>query len=271
MVDITDKQFDDLRNIMHRRTGVFLKETKKPLIVTRLRKRLEILEFTSYDQYIALLNQGGSPEMEFFINAITTNETYFFRHTKQFNYLMDTVLPALHEAKRAATIWSAACSTGEEPYSLAIVCNEYCKKKRDFTPRLHATDVNSDVVRFSQEGMYPERSLRETPAALQKLYFKGIETEGKIKKTMFKIDDAIKRRVSFGTHNLLQPFKHTNLDVVFLRNVMIYFQSDVKQKVVSLIQDKVVSGGYLFISLSESLNDVQSEFKFVTSGIYQKQ
>jgi chemotaxis protein methyltransferase CheR len=270
MLDITDTAFQKLRDIMHKRTGVYLKETKKPLLVTRLRKRLEELNLKSYDQYIALLSQPNTSEMEFFINAVTTNETYFFRHTKQFNYLLDTILPELHSRKRSATIWSAACSTGEEPYSLAIACHEFYKKNRNFTAKIHATDINSDVVSFSKEGLYPERSLRETPPSIQKLYFVPVETEGKIKKTFFKIDDTIKKKVQFGTHNLLEPFRHGAIDVVFLRNVMIYFQSDVKQKVVSLIYDKVVSGGYLFISLSESLNDVKSGFRFIQSGIYQK-
>jgi chemotaxis protein methyltransferase CheR len=270
MVDITDSQFDELRNIMHTRTGVYLKETKKPLIVTRLRKRLEELHLTTYDQYIAKLKVAGSSELEYFINAITTNETYFFRHTRQFNYLLDTVFPALYEKKRSASLWSAACSTGEEPYSLAIAANEFSKKHRDFTTKIYATDVNSEVVKFSKEGLYPDRSLRETPESIQKLYFKAVEVEGRIKKTVYKIDEGIKKKVTFGTHNLLSSFNQANLDIVFLRNVMIYFQSDIKQKVVSLIQDKVISGGYLFISLSESLNDIKTEFKFVQSGIYQK-
>lgn len=270
MLEITDRDFTELRDIMHKRTGVFLKETKKPLVVTRLRKRLEELGIKNYSEYLTRLKAPQSTELEFFINAITTNETYFFRHTKQFNYLLDTVLPALHGQKRSATLWSAACSTGEEPYSLAIVCNEFSKKNRGFTAKIFATDVNSDVVEFSKKGVYPERSLRETPEEIKKLYFKPVEADTKFKKTLFALDPALKAKVQFGTHNLLEPFRHGNIDVVFLRNVMIYFQSDIKQKVVTNIQARVAAQGYLFISLSESLNDIRSDFSFIHSGIYRK-
>lgn len=274
MLQITDEEFDKIKDIMFRRTGVFLKPTKKPLVVTRLRKRLEELQLEKFSNYVLLLENPQSPEFESFVNAITTNETYFFRHQKQFDYLRDVLIPHIREEKKklgrpGMRIWSAACSTGEEPYSIAMLCNEYSLINPGMTFSIQASDVNSEVLRVSKEGIYFDRSLRETPEAYKKKYFLQ-KTEEKINRSVFELDQKVKRLVEFRQHNLLKPPFQKNVDVVFLRNVMIYFKSETKQKVVDFIEQAILPGGYLFISLSESLNDIQTKFKFVQSGIYQK-
>lgn len=276
MIDITDIEFDRIRQIMHKRTGVFLKETKKPLVVTRLRKRIEELKLTSFSAYIPLLEKHNSSELEFFINAITTNETYFFRHYKQFEYLENEVLPGLIAEKKKAganqiRIWSAASSTGEEPYSLAILCSEVSRRNPGTEFKIYASDINSTVLAYAKEGRYPERSLRETPPQYIKKYFSRQEVGDRIKRIEYVIDPLLAKKVEFKQHNLLQPFHMRGIDIVFLRNVMIYFDQPVKEKVVQTIQANVSADGYIFISLSESLNDVDSDFVFVKSGIYRKQ
>ncbi len=276
MLSITDKEFNQIKEIMHKRTGVFLKPSKKPLVMTRLRKRMEELGLKTYEEYIALLRGANSQELESFINAITTNETYFFRHTAQFNYLFETILPEIVQqksdaGKRGVFFWSAACSTGEEPYSLAITCNEYFKEHKNIVPQIMATDVNSDVINVARKGVYPARSFRNMPDALKEKYFDPVDSTGPIPRIDFAIKKSVKAKVKFKSHNLLNVFAGDPVDVVFLRNVMIYFQRDVRQKVVSLIESKVIKGGYLFISLSESLNDITTRFQMVSSGIYKKE
>ncbi len=272
-ININDDEFDRIREIMHKKTGVFLKDSKKPLVTARLRKRLETLNLNSYNEYIKLLESSGSNELEFFINAITTNETYLFRHIKQFEILEKTVLPEfLSKGKNSLTIWSAAASTGEEPYSIAIVCNEFALKNKQFMYKIYATDINSDVLSVAKEGIYFERSFRETPPEYKKKYFKEIKSDdGLISKTLYAVDDSIKRKIIYTKHNLLDMFDLIKeADIVFLRNVMIYFEKDVKEKVVTNIYKKMAKDGYLFISLSESLNDIKSDFVFFQSGVYKK-
>ena len=272
LVDLNDMEFKKICMIMHKKTGVFLKDSKKPLVTTRLRKRLEVLGLSSYKEYIAILEQPASKELEFFINAITTNETYLFRHIKQFDYLRDNILPEFLQKKiTPVTIWSAAASTGEEPYSIAITCNEFYEKNRTFNYKLYATDVNSDVIAFARDAIYTERSFRETPKEFQTKYFTSSKSDGVITKTLYSVAPKIKTKVIFGQHNLLESFKMASgINIVFLRNVMIYFEKDIKEKVVSLIYEKMAVGGYIFISLSESLNDIKTKFEFVKSGIYKK-
>ncbi len=273
LVNITDKDFEAIRDLMYEKTGVFLKPTKRTLVMTRLRTKLEELKFDSFAKYVDLLKQKGSGELEYFINALTTNETYFFRHTKQFNYLHEKVLPEYIERNKATkkvTIWCGASSTGEEPYSLAILCREFFKKHNGWNFKIYASDINSEVIDEAREGIYSERSIKEVPDSLKEKYFSGPEIDNKRKWAMYHIKDTLKNDVEYLQHNLLSVFSKTNIDIIFLRNVMIYFDHDSKQKVASNLEHNLVDRGYLFISLSESLNDVQTRFKMIYSGVYQK-
>ena len=274
MIEITDKEFEAIKELMYRRTGVHLKPTKKPLVMTRLRTRLEELKMTRFTEYIPLLERDGTPELEIFINALTTNETYFFRHTKQFNYLYETILPSLLERGSSSgfqvKIWSAASSSGEEPYSLAIACREFLKGRPGWKVNLTASDINSEVIAEAREGVFSERSIKEIPANLRDKYFAPFTGSHHRMWKEFKLSDTVINSVKFVQHNLLKPFPEKDFDIIFLRNVMIYFDPESKQKVVNNVLASLKPGGHLFISLSESLNDVQCGVTQVASGIYQK-
>ncbi|MCA9400486.1 MAG: protein-glutamate O-methyltransferase CheR [Candidatus Omnitrophica bacterium] len=275
MLTITDKEFQQIRDLMYTRTGVNLKETKKPLIISRLRKRLEELNLSAFTEYIPMISGTNTAEFEYFVNAITTNETYFFRHSKQFNFLFETAFPTIlqrrmKEGKKEIRIWSGASSTGEEPYSLAITAKEFMMKNPGVRVTLYASDINTEVLNSAKEGIYGERSLKElSPAMIQK-YFKTFMSEGRVARKLFQTNDEIRKMVQFHQHNLLKVFPSRMVDIIFLRNVMIYFDKETKQKVVSNLMNNLVPGGYFFISLSESLNDVKSEMQFLQTGIYQK-
>ena len=274
LIDITKKEFEAIKEVMYTKTGVFLKDTKKPLVSSRLRKRMEELGLKKFSEYIPKLKEGGTQELEILINALTTNETYFFRHTKQFNYLYEKALPFVMGKKklgqnRVIRIWSGACSTGEEPYSLAISCREFFKEKRDWKVEIYATDVNSEVLDFAQAGKYRERSLKEVPDVLKKRYFdEGVAEKGGY--ATFQLKDFVRKEVKFMQHNLLKPFAQRNFDIIFLRNVLIYFDRKSKKVVVGNLENCLSPGGYLFISLAESLNDVETRLKYLETGIYQK-
>lgn len=273
MLDITQQEFDQIREIMYRRTGVALKETKKPLVLTRLRKRLEELGMTAFTSYIPQLDKSGSEELEIFINALTTNETYFFRHTKQFNYLFEKVLPAVLEMKRAQReirVWSAASSTGEEPYSLALTLKEFFKGRPGWKVTLVASDINTEVIEGAQQGIFSERSIKDVPVSLKQKYFSEAPDNDKKMWKQFQLSKEIIHGVRFTQHNLLQLFPQRDFDIIFIRNVMIYFDNESKQKVVDNAIASLAPGGYFFISLSESLNDVRNSLKSVYSGVYQR-
>lgn len=270
MLTITDKEFDGIRELLHKKTGVALKESKKPLVISRLRKRLEELNKNSFKDYIALLNNPGSNELEFFINALTTNETFFFRHSNQFNFLYEQALPEMLQlGQKNVTIWSAACSTGEEPYSLTITCKEFFKNHRGKTFKILASDVNTQVMEVAKQGIYSERSVKEASKILKERYFDVIQEDGKTAPS-FKIKDEVKKCVEFFQHNLKSPATKKDIDIIFLRNVLIYFEQDVKQLVIQLIEKALRPGGYFMISLSENLNDVDSSLETLRGGIYRK-
>lgn len=269
MPELSDSEFNRVADLMHRQTGVFLKPSKKTLVYSRLRKRIEELSFSSFSDYIKLLEKPDSEELEGFINAITTNETYFFRHAVQFNYLYEVILPEFRSSGRTSFgIWSAASSTGEEVFSIAIALAEFYKGTVPTGVRLHASDVNTQVIEQAKKGWYPVRSVRETPDTLIRKYFREVPPQRNGQ--FVELSAAIRSKVEFFQHNLQKPAPMKDLDVVFLRNVMIYFDQPVKQNVVSQIERAVKPGGYLFISLSENLNDVKSSFKLIESGMFRK-
>jgi len=260
---------------MYRHAGVRLKPTKKPLIMSRLRKRMEELQLTKLIEYIPFLEDAKTQELEVFINALTTNETYFFRHTKQFNYFFEKLLPKIVEEKsnsqaRQLRIWTAACSSGEEPYSIAIACHEFFKNRLGWHYAIFASDINSQVLQSAEKALYNERSLKEMPSSLKERYFTPVEPLEKNRPRLFKLNDDLVKKVTFRQHNLQNIFQEKNFDIIFLRNVMIYFDANIKQKVISNLENVLVPGGYLFISLSENINDVQSDFTSIAGGIYRK-
>jgi chemotaxis protein methyltransferase CheR len=268
MLTLSDSEFEDVRRVMFAQTGARLKDSKRPLIISRLRSRLEQLKLSSFSQYVKLLTPTNVEELEYFINALTTNETFFFRHTKQFNYLYEVIFPKLvSEGKQKIEIWSGASSTGEEPYSIAIALTEFSKKS-PVSFQIHASDINSEVIEDAKEGLYTERDIKEVPASLRERYFKAVPG-GKMG-IRYALSDVIKRKVDFFEHNLQHTAPIRGMDIIFLRNVLIYFERDIKEKVVNLLEPSIKPGGYFFISLSENLNDIKTNLKLIESGIFQK-
>lgn len=272
-VILTDRDFQHIQETMYARTGVLLKSSKKPLVVARLRKRLLELKMNSFSQYLSHLAKQGEAEMEILVNAITTNETFFFRHSEQFNMLYETILPEICAAREAAggelklQVWSAACSSGEEPYSLAIALLEFFKSRPRWRFKVCASDINTEVLREAAAGEYGERSIKYVSDTLKERYFRKAEAPGR---PMFVLKPMLKQYVEFRQHNLLAQWSQGMNDIIFLRNAMIYFDRDAKARVVASAEKSLRVGGYFFVSLSETLNDVSSTMKFVKSGVYKK-
>lgn len=271
-MEISQKGYEAIKKIMYDYSGVWLKETKKPLIVARLRKRIEELRLDGFENYANYVSTHKA-EKEYFLNALTTNETFMFRHKIQFDIMQQELLPEIVKKKshiEPVRILSAACSTGEEPYTLALVCEDYLSRNAGFKYTINAYDINSDVLESARNAVYNERSVSKVPPLLVKKYFQEVETGERYRRKQFKLSRSVADKVIFKRHNLLDVFRGPMADIVFLRNVMIYFNVESKQKVVNNLQQIVKPGGYLVVSLSETLNDVKSKFEFVKSGIYVK-
>jgi chemotaxis protein methyltransferase CheR len=259
---MSDAQFNALRRIIYDRSGIHFPETKKYVLESRLARRIEELGFDTYDQYTAFLSIGPYKEDEFqeMFNRITINETSFFRNEPQLNYFETLVLPPLLEARKAIKklrIWSAACSTGEEPYTLAMqVHRSLGLRLGEWHIEILGTDISEKVLVTAQEGRYTNYSIRSTPSLVTQRYF---SKNGE----MFTLDPAIRSMVRFELLNLKDSFaarRFGTWDVIFCRNVLIYFDDPMKNHCIKLFHEQLAPDGTLFIGHSETLRNTSVPF-----------
>ena len=261
---LNDNEFIIVQKLIFREVGIELQSTKKLLVQSRLLIRLLYYGFTSYLDYIRLIQINSTERIEM-INLITTNETYFFREIQHFNYLQKIIIPQ-HPFKQKLRLWSAASSVGAEAYSAAMILDS-SMAKNDW--EIIGSDINTEVIKKARVGLYPESWVSKIPIEFRKKYcLKGRgRHEGQ-----FLIDRNIVQNMDFNVGNLL---KHNTsvgqFDVIFLRNVLIYFDNDTKQIVVDNVLKNLKIGGYFFISLTENLNMLNTPFlEVVDTSIYKK-
>ena len=258
--------FRHIRDVAYQMTGIILSDHKQNMIYGRLARRLRILNLTSFDDYCALLYEN-SPESDDFINSITTNLTAFFRESHHFDYLKNQVLPDIqktNKASRRLRIWSAGCSTGEEPYSIAMTLAE-AKGFDGWDCKILATDLDSNVVAAGKSGIYRQERVTGIPTAYNK-YFKKIASEDSI-----EIREDVRKLIVFKQLNLLHEWPMRGMfDVIFCRNVVIYFDAPTQQKLFSRYANILSENGHLFIGHSENLNRVSNAFTSLGRTIYQK-
>ena len=239
-------------------------DNKKLLVQSRLLKKILHYKLNSYADYLRLVQINPSERAEM-VNLLTTNETYFFREIEHFEFLQKVIIPN-HPYKQKFRIWSAACSVGAEAYSAAMLVDQMMAKS-DW--EILGTDINSEVVEKAKLGLYPESWIEKIPTQLRSLYcLKGKgKYEGK-----FLIDRSLASNMRFEVGNLLSPDKSIGkFHLIFLRNVLIYFDDTTKQKVVDNVIDHLLPGGYFFISHTENLNILNtSRLQQVQTAIYKK-
>lgn len=259
---MSDVQFQTLAKIIQDRSGIHFPETKKYIVESRLSHRLGELDLEDFDQYIGFLTMGPyqSEEFQEMFNRITINETSFFRSEPQLSVFEEQVLPGLLEARSATKrlrIWSAACSTGEEPFTLAIILQRTLGVRlADWSIEILGTDISERALRHANDGEYSSYAMRSTPDPVKKQYFK--EQGG-----LWTVDEQTRSMVSFELHNLrdtLAARRHGSWDVIFCRNVMIYFDGDMKRRVIEMFGDQIAEDGALFIGHSENIRDVNDRF-----------
>ena len=264
--EMTNKEFEKMRALIYDLSGIYFTETKKYLLESRISKRISANNLNSFTDYIDLLKSNPNRvELDSLFNAITINETYFFRVPQQFDALENVILPEIANLKLKTNnptirIWSTATSTGEEAYTIAIIVLE---KLRPIYPQIKfeiiGTDINSSVLEIARKGIYKEYDIRNVPESLLQKYF--------IKSNLnYQLIDEVKQMVSFRQLNLYDSnalYSLAPCDVVFCANVLIYFDIPSKQKVVSDLYNLMTKGAYLFIGYSESLHGISKVFKLV--------
>ena len=254
-----------IKDYLYKETGIALNDNKQALISGRLEKRLRHYGFSSYSEYFHLL---GKPQFEhetlMAIDLLTTNETYFFREPQQFDFLTTHFLRT-HPPSQPLRFWSAASSSGEEAYTLALTVSQFSKFSQW---EIIGTDISTRMLEKARQGLYTMSAADKIPSPLLKQYcLKGRdEYEG-----FFLINSTLRRRVKFMYANLNDELPKLGLfNVIFLRNVMIYFDMPTKQRLIDRIQHHLRPGGYFIISHSESLNGINSKLQMVSPSIYQK-
>jgi chemotaxis protein methyltransferase CheR len=266
-----DAEFDFIRHVVGENAGIVLGPNKRQLVQGRLARRLRELGLPSYEAYCEYLRDAGPEELVGLINAITTNVTSFYRENHHFEALSSYMLPEAmkrNSASRRIRIWSAGCSTGEEPHCLAMVAAEVLPSSPRYDLKILATDIDSDVVAAATAGIYPvDRMSSVSPERLKRFFQKGSgQHEGC---AVAKPD--LKSMITFRTLNLLHtwPMKGP-FDVIFCRNVMIYFDQPTREKLVNRFSEMLAPGGYLCIGHSESIHAGSAPFKLVGKTIYRR-
>lgn len=260
-----DHEFAQFRDLIYRIAGISMSPAKKQLVSSRLSKRLKHCNFASFQDYFHFITSPqGKAELQVAVDSLTTNETHFFREPKHFDFLRQRVIPA-RKIGRGLRIWSAACSSGEEPYSIAMILDELLGKE---PWEVVASDISARVLEKARSGIYPVERISEIPKHyLNRYCLKGVgEYEGTL-----LIEQFLRERVRFIQHNLTEtPARMGEFDAIFLRNVMIYFDQETKRQVVSRLLPLLRPGGYFLVGHSESLNGVNDEVRAVMPAIYRK-
>ncbi|MCB1309850.1 MAG: hypothetical protein KDK30_16785 [Leptospiraceae bacterium] len=257
--DLTPGQFHRFAQFIYARSNINLKEQKITLLSNRLRKRLMALNLKSFDEYFDLISgPGGKQELVHFLEVVTTNETYFWRTTANFTMLREEILPDLLRRfpGQKLQFWSAGCSTGEEPYNIAIELVEGMKRTGVFDFQIVATDLSARVLDFAREARYAGRKIDKIPEPVLRRYFRP-DTE---KAGYYRVRDDIRERVEFRLENLFET-NRSGLHCIICRNVMIYFRREDQEVLVNRFYRALRPGGYLIVGHSESLHMLKTQFK----------
>lgn len=271
MIPITDNEYKQLTTYIQENYGIHLKDEKKVLLTGRLYGVLMQLGFSSFTEYYNYVVSDTKEEAAAtLVNKITTNHTFFMREANHFAYFEEHVLPNfIHTVRdKDLRIWSAGCSTGQEPYTLAMIINTLIgNEKLWWDTKILATDISTQVLEEARKGIYSKDEVETLPAYWKMNYFRRVDQDKQ------SITDNIKNDVIFRKFNLMEetfPFKR-KFHVIFCRNVMIYFDSIARKELINRFYEALDYGGYLFIGHSESINREEAKFKYILPAVYRKE
>ena len=268
MIRINDNEFNELVRYIKTQYGFDL-EKKRVLIEGRLASVLAEKKCNTFTDYINILKRDRTgTEVTLLLNKVTTNHTFFMREPKHFEYLKSTVLPEYEKThlQKVFHIWSAGCSAGAEAYTTVMTLYDYFgAKKSSWDTRITATDISESVLAKGRAGIYPVDMIKDVPIAWRNQYFKQVDKDN------VQIIDKLRKEVEFKTLNLMENFRFLKkFQLIFCRNVMIYFDQDTRTKLINKFYDVLEPGGYLFIGHSETIPRGTTKFEYVMPAIYKK-
>lgn len=268
MQGLTEKEFREIRELAYKIFGLDLKPGKEALVNARLARRVQELGLGSLSEYVeAVKADRTGEELERLINALTTNHTSFLREPQHFALLREAVLPPL-AGRAAIRIWSAGCSTGEEPYTILFTAAETLGQERIGSLHLLATDISTRVLEKAQAGIYPQERLEGLPPGWAQQFFQ--RGEGRWAGSV-RVKPEWRARVEFRRLNLMQDFSHLpRFHVIFCRNVMIYFDKPTQERLVARFADRLEPGGWFLIGHSEGLMGIRHGLEYVKPAVYRK-
>lgn len=270
---LKDQLFQQFSQLVYEQCGINLHEGKKALLQARLNKRLRATGIPTYKEYFEYVTSTrNTAELINFLDSVSTNLTYFFRESQHFDYLEQVLLQELIERKKSERsnrirIWSAGCSTGEEPYTLAMCVLSRLEEPQRWDFRILATDISTRVLEVAARGVYSDDKIQKVPAALRQIHFRRCaDEEGRGE---YEVAPHLKRIVSFRRLNLKDsyPFKGP-FDYIFCRNVMIYFDKKTQEDLIKRLAGYLAPGGYLFVGHSESLTGLSHPLTYVRPAVY---
>ena len=263
---LTRRQFEVIRDLVYDISGIDLRAGKEGLVQSRLSKRLRKLGLADYDDYLALVESDSSgEELSHLIDLLTTNKTSFFREAQHLDYLAERLLTPAFAERKPVRIWSAGCSSGEEPYSIAMVAKQVPGGDRSDL-RILATDLSTVVLARAKAALYEERHLDGVTPNILREYFQAVK-QGKSR--VYRVRDDLRAQVKFARLNLMDawPMKGP-FDAIFCRNVMIYFDKETQERLVSRFAGVLAPGGHLFVGHSESLSGIRHGLRYVRPAVY---
>lgn len=269
-IEFRDEDFQWFRQTASEHSGILLPDSKKNMVYSRLTRRLRALRLDSFLAYRKVLSGGDAREFGEFINTLTTNLTAFFREAHHFDHLRAVAVPDLvarHGADTPLRIWSSACSTGEEPYSIAMTMEEACRTSRTRFSIL-ATDLDTQVLAQASAGVYTNDGLEPIATELRRRYLQrgADEFDGR-----FRVRDEVRAQITFRQLNLTTDWRHDSPQhVIFCRNVVIYFDKPLQRRLFDRMADQLVPGGYLYIGHAETLFQVSDRFQACGQTIYRR-
>ncbi len=272
-IALSQNEFDLFQKYIYTHFGINLTEKKKSLVINRLQKTIRSNDFKSFEEYYKFLtNSKNSDHISELIDNISTNHTFFNREAEHFSILKDNVLPdvvsRIKKSKNPYEIrmWCAAASSGEEPYTLAMVLRDYFGDAyKLWDGGVLATDISDRALNKARMGIYPKEAVEKLPLQIRGKFFKNLQNG------QMQVDDVIKKDVVYRRFNLLNPFPFKKpFHIIFIRNVMIYFDETTKRNLLNKIYQYMYPGGYLFVGHAESLTSLKTPFKYVRPAIYQK-
>lgn len=273
---LTNKEFDKLSQFIYSECGIKMPPAKKVMLEARLRKRLRELNLDSFADYCDLIfsSTASNDELIHMIDVVTTNKTEFFREPKQFSYMTDTAVPELISqygagVKRKLRLWSAGCSTGEEPYTLAMVLQRLSDSIPDFDYSILASDISTQVLEKALMGIYPMDRLEGLPAEIKKKYF--LRSKDKTK-SLVRIVPELRQKVTFQRINFMDEDYGVKerQDMIYCRNVIIYFDKKTQEQFISKLCNYLIAGGYLFLGHSETLFNMDLPLIQIGASTYKR-